>query len=180
MRARRFSGRPRDFFPESRPDIGGTLNLLHQVDLARYDLGCKLHTKMRPLDRSTGAAWRRDLLRACLERPDDIFDTMQRQPEIAMMGSQRWLVDHQGGQREDWLALCDRVGLERRWFCGTFVAGTMFWCRPAVMQRLKDSGLRQDEFEEGYANDGTLAHGVERLFGAIARSQGTLYGRRLD
>ena len=95
-----------------------------------------------------------------------------------MVASRLRIVGQIGKQnRENCYRLCDRLGLDRGLADGEFVAGSMFWCRTWVLQALNNAGLRQDEFEEGYAADGTLAHAVERVLGAIARSRGILYGR---
>jgi hypothetical protein len=46
------------------------------------------------------------------------------------------------------------------------------------MQALTDAGLNQAEFPAPYGRDGTLAHAVERVFGALAYSRGETYWRQ--
>ena len=47
-----------------------------------------------------------------------------------------------------------------------FPTGTMFWCKPALLQPILDWGLNWNDFdEEGGQIDGTIAHSVERLIG---------------
>jgi len=53
----------------------------------------------------------------------------------------------------------------------------MFWCRPFVMQAPKDANMSQSEFQFAYGRDGTLAHAVERIFGALAATRGEIAWR---
>ena len=48
---------------------------------------------------------------------------------------------------------------------------------PYILQALKDARIRQSEFQFAYGLDGTLAHAVERVFGALAASRGEIYWR---
>lgn len=162
--------------PNRGQDVGGTLSVLRRADLDRYGLVCKVHTKKCPHDPALGARWRADLLGACLGDPGRVFDLFAQDSAVSMVGSRHWVLDARDGNLENCLHLCDRVGVDRRWAGGVYVAGTMFWCRPWVLRRFIDAGLRQDEFPYGYAGDGTLAHAAERVFGAVARSGGRLVG----
>ena len=47
-----------------------------------------------------------------------------------------------------------------------FPTGTMFWCKPEVLQPILNWGLKLQDFdEEGGQIDGTIAHSIERIIG---------------
>ena len=47
-----------------------------------------------------------------------------------------------------------------------FPTGTMFWCKPEVLQPILNWGLELQDFdEEGGQIDGTIAHSIERIIG---------------
>ena len=57
-----------------------------------------------------------------------------------------------------------------------YPAGTMFWFRPQAISQILDSGIGYEDFpEEPIGNDGTIAHGLERLFGYVTRLNGYDY-----
>lgn len=164
--------------PNLGQDIGGTLALLPHVDFSRYDLVCKLHTKKSDwLPGRAGEQWRRDLLQACLDDPQEVFDLFERDERVTMVGSAKWIGTGTGRNPRDCLRLCDRLKLDPKHLQRPWVAGSMFWCRPFVMQTLKDARLSHLEFDTGYGRDGTLAHAVERIFGALAASRGEIRWR---
>jgi len=179
--ARDFPGTRVHYSPNRGQDIGGTINLLGHVDLSRYDWVCKLHTKRSPYDSLGGDNWRVALVRACLHDVGEVLDLLASRPDVSMVGCREWMTPYDGGTGDPnyrhFVRLCRRLRLDPRRFIGPYLAGTMFWCRSAVMQALKDVGLRQEEFHEGYARDGTLAHAMERVFTALARSVGNVYWR---
>lgn len=54
-----------------------------------------------------------------------------------------------------------------------FPAGAMFWIRPSSFQPLMDLNLRWEDYPEEPAHvDGTMLHGLERLFGVIPEKTG--------
>ena len=164
------------FSPNLGEDVGGTVSLLAHVDLSRYDLICKLHTKKSTYDPVGGEWWRTDLLGACLDKPHEVFEAFS-DPRVTMVASGARVSTGNGMNHRQVLRLCERLKLDRRLASSPWVAGTMFWCRPYVMQALKDAGIRQDEFVCAYGFDGTLAHAIERIFGALAASRGEIFWR---
>lgn len=174
---RQFPGARVFEFPNLGQDVGGTVALLEHVDLGRYDLICKLHTKKSTYLREGGAQWRHDLLSACLESPREVLEIFASHPDVTMLGSAQRVAVGNGMNQRNCERLCDRLKLDRRFVSSPWVAGCMFWCRPYVMQALKDAKLRQDEFQFAYGHDGTLAHALERVFGALAASRGEIHWR---
>ncbi|MDQ1268470.1 MAG: hypothetical protein QG560_1113, partial [Campylobacterota bacterium] len=54
-----------------------------------------------------------------------------------------------------------------------YPAGTMFWFRPNAITQILDANFKYSDFPpEPIANDGTIAHALERLFGYVARLNG--------
>src|SRR5579884_203 len=174
-----------DQFPNARiyrspnlgQDVGGTISLLQHVDLSAYDLVCKLHTKRSQWademwGAGTGNRWRHELLSACLDNPAEVFKVFAEDERTTMLGSAKWVGTGLGRSVRDCYRLCDRLKLDPKYLASPWGAGSMFWCRPYVMQALKDANLSKFKFTTGYGRDGTLAHAVERIFGALAASRG--------
>jgi len=54
-----------------------------------------------------------------------------------------------------------------------YPAGSMFWARTAALKPLFDLGLRWEDYpEEPISQDGSILHGIERLFGIIPEQMG--------
>ncbi|MEP6897741.1 MAG: glycoside hydrolase family 99-like domain-containing protein [Rhodanobacter sp.] len=138
----------------------------------------KLHSK-RSTHRQDGDAWRLDLLDKLLspQRARHIVDGFAADPALGIVHAEGHLqpLDYYWGANQanvDYL--CRRIGMpmvqiER----DSFVAGSMFWLRPAALRLLLDAHLEIADFETESAQlDGTLAHAVERLFSLAASSAG--------
>lgn len=60
--------------------------------------------------------------------------------------------------------------------CPDYPAGSFFWSRTSILERLFDIGLTWEDFpEENGLVDGTHAHGVERLMGILPSLSGKTY-----
>jgi lipopolysaccharide biosynthesis protein len=59
-----------------------------------------------------------------------------------------------------------------------FFAGTMFWIRGAVLERVRRAGFTPADFDPVAlaAVEGTLEHGFERVFGALVADCGYTVG----
>jgi lipopolysaccharide biosynthesis protein len=142
-----------------------------------YDAVLKLHTK-RSVHRLDGAAWRDRLLDGLCPSPERIgliLELLRRDatvgmvaPAGAVLGREFW-----GGNAPLIDALAARTGIsvdpESVWFPG----GSMFWSRPAPLNRLRKAALTLADFEhEVIALDATTAHALERFIGALVTDAG--------
>ncbi len=138
----------------------------------------KLHTK-RSIHRQDGELWRRDLLDKLLSprRAQRILAALDSDPKLGLVGAEGHLqpISYYWGANHDTVAyLCTRLGIapaqvER----DRFVAGSMFWAKLSGLRPLLDAHLGEDEFEPEQGQlDGTLAHGIERVFALAAAASG--------
>jgi hypothetical protein len=161
-------------------DIGPFLDVLPAVLEHDYDAILHLQTKAGyfhagRLRRDLGELWRGEALDALLGSPARvaaILDAFRTDPAV-----------HEVGPQPHYLSLAKYpyhdVGELGEALLGTtpaegFFAGTMFWARPDILRPLVEPGaLTLTSFaEETGANDGALAHLVERLFGHAALADG--------
>jgi hypothetical protein len=166
---------------ETLPNRGRDMwPLVHVAELGLigdYDAVLKLHTK-RSVHRLDGDAWRERLLDALCPTPEGIgliLELMRRDPEVGMiapagavLGQEFW-----GGNGPLIDALAARSGIPVDPASVWFPGGSMFWSRPAPLNRLRKAGLTMDDFEhEVVTLDCTTAHALERFFGALVADAG--------
>lgn len=145
-----------------------------------YDAVCKIHTKK---GRTEPATWRHLLLNAVLGgRPlvGRIIRSFSKDPTLALVGARDFYLDGEKFSRDNRAAVERLYGdlyphgpRPRRW---GFFAGTMFWFRPGLFDRLGELLGDRYDFEASAANDGLIAHGVERMFGLIAAAESARVG----
>jgi hypothetical protein len=161
-------------------DIGPFLDVLPAVLEHDYDAILHLQTKAGyfhagRLRRDLGELWRGEALDALLGSPARvaaILDAFRTDPAVHEVGPQPHYLSlgkypyHDGGELGG--SLLGETPAEG------FFAGTMFWARPDILRPLVESGaLSLTSFaEETGANDGALAHLVERMFGHAALADG--------
>lgn len=169
-------------------DIGPFIDLLPMLIDKGHEAVLKIQTKrgyylagrLRP---ELGDLWREESFDALLGNPGRvgaILRAFRADPDLAMIGPEPHylgLADypyHDGGALAQ--AVLDKAPEEG------FFAGTMFWVRPAALRPLVDSlALSITSFAaETGANDGALAHLVERLFGHAATAAGGVIGASTD
>lgn len=138
----------------------------------------KLHGK-RSTHRQDGDVWRRELLDKLLapELAANVLATFRSDATLGLVhaeGHLQPLTYYWGANQRNVEYLSRRIGIpEPSAERDTFIAGSMFWLRPAALRPLLDAHLGVDEFEpESGQIDGTLAHAVERVFDLSARSGG--------
>ncbi|MDE3072505.1 MAG: glycoside hydrolase family 99-like domain-containing protein [Pseudomonadota bacterium] len=138
----------------------------------------KLHGK-RSTHRPDGETWRRELLDKLLAagRAERIAAAFRDDPALGLVHAEGHLLPldyYWGANRANVDYLARRIGIpapqvER----DSFVAGSMFWVRPAALRALLDAHLEPADFEtEAGQLDGTLAHAVERVFGLAVAAGG--------
>lgn len=157
-------------------DIAPFLSLLNAGTLDGYDAVLKLHTKRSP--HLKDGDFRRKLLfvMLCGERNAACRVLGQfAQPDTGLVG---WASAYRTAP-EYWMANEPRVReLALRMDAGEvgrlgFFEGSMFWCRPAALARLRSLDLQPQDFEaEDRQLDGTLHHAVERCFTISAWADG--------
>lgn len=144
---------------------------------AGYDCALKIHTKKSPhLPR--GAHWRQSILEALLSpaavaRAQTAFAT---KPDLGMLAPEALFMPLDGetvqNNRKNINYLTLRYNLDAK-ACDRFVAGSMFWFRPAAFADLVAAPLPLADFgPELGAIDGTIAHAFERLFATLVASAG--------
>ena len=138
----------------------------------------KLHGK-RSTHRQDGETWRRELLDKLLapERASRIVAAFRDDATLGLVHAEGHLqpLDYYWGANQanvDYLTR--RLGIAApRVEHDSFIAGSMFWLRPAALRPLLDAHLEAAEFEaETGQLDGTLAHAVERVFSLSAGAGG--------
>lgn len=138
----------------------------------------KLHGK-RSTHRKDGDIWRRELLDELLapERASCIAAAFRDDATLGLVhaeGHLQPLNTYWGANQDNVNYLARRLGVP----CPEgskdyFVAGSMFWLRPAALRPLLDANLEISDFDaETGQIDGTLAHAVERTFTLSATTAG--------
>lgn len=138
----------------------------------------KLHGK-RSTHRQDGETWRRELLDKLLapERAARIAAAFRDDATLGLVHAEGHLqpLDYYWGANQanvDYLTR--RLGIAAPQVeHDSFIAGSMFWLRPAALRLLLDAHLEVAEFEaEAGQLDGTLAHAIERVFSLSASAGG--------
>jgi lipopolysaccharide biosynthesis protein len=138
----------------------------------------KLHSK-RSTHRQDGETWRRELLEKLLapERATRIVAAFRDDPTLGLIhadGHLQPLDYYWGANQANVDYLTRRLGIAAAQVeHDSFIAGSMFWVRPAALRSLLDAHLETAQFEvEAGQLDGTLAHAVERVFSLSALADG--------
>jgi lipopolysaccharide biosynthesis protein len=142
-----------------------------------YDFVCKLHSK-KSLHLSEGDHWRVDMVRQLLgPSARDALSTYQSKSSVGILaprGSLESLADPSIRLRSEknLITLAARLSYKIT-FRELFVAGSMFWFRPAALQKLYQLFAQDLQFEPELGQvDGTMAHAIERVVCMAAESAG--------
>jgi lipopolysaccharide biosynthesis protein/SAM-dependent methyltransferase len=159
--------RGRDIFPFTK-----TIDLINKNN---YSAACKLHTK-RSIHRIDGDEIRNQLLDSligCEKKTKDIVERLasNRTLGIVVPGDFLILHDHQNMacNRETVLNACEILDMNFKY--DVFPAGSMFWFKPEALRDMKKFKPSDFDAEHGFA-DGTLPHGIERIFCLLAAKSG--------
>ena len=158
-------------------DFGPLIELASLGVFDGYDAILKVHTKRSP-HRLDGDAWRVSLLDGVLPSPEGvarIIELLRRDREVGIVappaslkGPETW-----GSDQPLVEALAARLPLAFDPDSLSYPAGSMYWVRPWVLQRLADLGLSIEHFEiEADHLDGSTAHALERFIGILATTSG--------
>jgi lipopolysaccharide biosynthesis protein len=158
-------------------DLASVLELAEMGVFEGYDAVLKVHTKRSP-HRFDGDAWRLQLLDGVLPSPSGVrrmLELLRRDetvglivPEDSLKGPETW-----GSDRELVEALAARIPFAFDPEQLLYPAGSMYWVRPWILQRLADLGLSREHFEpEAGHYDGSTAHALERFVGLVASTSG--------
>ena len=159
-------------------DIGPFMALHRQRHLERYDAVLKVHGK-RSKYSEEGDFWRRRLFAELCGTSSTVSKSLEllRDGGAGIVGPHDDYLTNErywGANRDNVRRLLNASGA-----CVSeapplgFFAGSMFWFRPAALAPLHRIPLADLTFEpEAGKQDGTLAHAMERVFCAVARSAG--------
>jgi len=148
-------------------DIGPLFHLLPLIREEGYEAVCHLHTKKG--DSGFAAAWREMAYEGLIAGNDlvtRILAGFAERPDLMIVGPAKLYKSsaaHQFRNAEIVSALATQVLAPMYPLADWgFFAGTFFWARPALLERV----ARVADFGgENGDRDGTLAHAIERLFG---------------
>lgn len=157
-------------------DILPFLRVASMLSAEGFELVLKLHTKKSP-HIEQGDQWRKELLSglASAGAIDTILAAFASAPNLGMVTADghRQRVDRfLGSNSKRMHALGALLGL-RPTGQPCFPAGSMFWARLPALRPILEAPLIASDFEdEGAQIDGTMAHAIERLFGAAVADTG--------
>ena len=166
-------------------DIGPFIDFLHKINLDNYKYILKLHTKGTKSNNYTwlnnrrmdNALWGRILWDSMLSSSSRIRDNIKeldKNDKAGMIGSAYCHTN----ELKDYQKLLPQINenLVKMGFSEieklSFIAGSMFLCRANLLQPLTIFKLDDFAPTDGKIKEGTLAHIVERLFGAVFETQG--------
>ena len=174
--------------PNCGYDIGPFFYFLRHIDLGRYDYILKLHGKNEKrycITRVNGLyltreIWNRLLYRALLGSPKIVKNNlkiMAENPQVGLISSRYLITDnpcYYHKQKTEIKNILQKMGLTDMPKRIKFVAGTMFLIRTRILRPLLDAGYDINSFKPSdiHVHDGTLAHTMERVLGAVTIAQG--------
>ncbi len=138
----------------------------------------KIHTKASE-HLANGARWRQHLLDTLLSggAPERALEAFSQDPALGLLAPDGHVLafdDFLGTNAAPVTNLMHRLGIRQSDSEDVgFVAGSMFYARPIVFDRLIKSGLSAHDFSmERGEKDGTLAHAAERVVGLLVKQSG--------
>lgn len=149
-------------------------------EIRQHDIFCHFHAKRSPHS-SDHKHWFRYLSHCLLgseQIVNQILSLFATESSIGLVTPAYWpLLRRQpnfGYTERQFRQLCSRMGFSYRYdFCPDFPAGSFFWCRTAMLDKLFALGLELEDFsEEAGQVCGTLAHAIERIMGALPQESG--------
>jgi hypothetical protein len=164
--------------PNHGRDLYPFLYLIQAGVLAPYRAICKLHGK-KSLHREDGDDWRRGLVAGVLGEAAPTAARLARFLADDSVGI--WVADGHlcvgakwwGANSARTQALLARHGISAPQDQLRFAAGSIYWIKQALLQRLADLQLGPEDFEPEMGQvDGTTAHALERALGVLSQQAG--------
>jgi lipopolysaccharide biosynthesis protein/uncharacterized coiled-coil DUF342 family protein len=153
-------------------DILPFLKILKIIKDMGYVAVCKIHSK-RSVYRQDGDKIRDELLEALLGSSavaTKIIERFSTQPTLGLVAAEKYLIPHTDHNMtfsgEVVATITSALGLDFSY--DEFAAGSMFWFKPEALESILSIEKSLFEVEDGLA-DGTLAHGVERVFCTVVK-----------
>lgn len=169
--------------PNRGRDIGAFLTEFGPELVEQYEIIGHVHTKQSLFHtaRDFITAWQEFLLVNLLGNQkytmaDEIIAGMQHKPKIGIVFADDPNVADWGANQAYGQLLMQQMGfnpasLPKGSF--KFPIGTMFWLRAEVLKPLVQLGLDWSDYpEEPLAQDGSILHALERVFGLVAEQMG--------
>ncbi len=172
--------------PNRGYDIGPFIDFLHKINLSDYDLILKIHTKdQKGLQKTwlngrclTKKRWCSLLLQGLLGSKEICAQNIAaftRYPQLGLLSS-RYVItaeqEYTEHLRPQIAHLLAKMGYSTPTQI-TFAAGTMFFVRAGLLQKVKDCFSITDFPETGTGVvDGTMSHAFERVLGCVIALQG--------
>lgn len=166
-------------------DVGPFIDFLHKIDFGKYEYILKIHTKNQKQGQYThlngrrfdNKLWGEVLYEALLGSELQIeknFEIMQND-NVGMVSS-GYCITAERKTYEQFLPQINqelhKLGFDRSIEKLSFVAGTMFWVKTKVLQKLTTYNITDFPITDGSQKEGTKAHMFERLFGALVQVNG--------
>lgn len=158
-------------------DWGPFVELVNTGACAGYEAIAKVHTK-KSEHRIDGDGWRLALLDGIFESPEQvgrIVDLLREDRSVGLVVPTGFVegTEHWGSNLSLIEALAARLPMAFDPEALRFPGGSMFWCRPWVLERIADLCLTSEDFEhEAGQYDGTTAHALERVVGVFCAEAG--------
>ena len=173
--------------PNQGYDVGPFIEFLHKIDLEKYSYILKIHTKGNVSQNHTwlnkhrldNKLWGKILFDSLLknkERVQNNLDILDHSPHIGILSSQYCITDEKRTYDKllprinDALNELNLKGMDSL----SFVAGTMFYVRAELLKPLLKYTIQDFSVTDAKVKEGTFAHVMERLLGAIVLAQGSL------
>lgn len=159
-------------------DVLPFIKTMKRISRLGYKYACKIHSK-RSVYRSDGETIRLGLYDALLGSEQKISSILMYldNPNGGLVAGNKSLIKHTDinmkYSSEITRKLANLLGFEFKY--SIFPAGTMFWFKPGAIKGIEKISNNHFDIEDGLA-DGTVPHGVERLFVQLVRHNGFKVG----
>jgi len=159
-------------------DIKPFVDLFRTGTLSKYKAGLKLHTKKSKYSLK-GNFWRSQILNGLIGDSKKVLDItyLIKTENCGIVGVQKYFLTNEsfwGANKKNVESIMKLLESQesRKHHLG-FFAGSMFWFNPSafnILNKFKDEEIIFEE--ECGAQDGTIAHAFERIFGLISLYSG--------